>query len=56
MFPTYITDTWPTHVLHMWEYLYNTCVADTCITHMLYTCNTLTQYHTCITDVVQLTM
>ncbi len=33
-----------THVLHVQKYMGNTCVADTCVLHMVYTYNAHTTY------------
>ncbi len=35
----YNRGSYSTHVLYVYKYRYNTCVADTCVIHMFYTCN-----------------
>ncbi len=42
-------------VVYSYKYRYNTCVADTCVICVSYTCNT-PKITTCITSVAQLAM
>ncbi len=40
MFHTCTAGAYPTHILHIYDCMGNTCVADTCVICKLYTCYT----------------